>query len=332
MCDGFNSECDRDGPFSELKASLSHIPVTETEERTKIFSEFANRPAAQFASISSACECDSSEIGGSCESIRQARFSSTLQGCKHYRRGCLVKCATCSKYYPCHLCHDEDVSSHMMERAATKKVACKRCHTSEQDVASNCRNCGVLFAKYFCRACVLYENDETRDIYHCPQCGICRVGKGIGIDQFHCDRCDSCVPIEVKDTHLCLPNALQGDCPICLLSVRHSTRRVVLMRCGHATHEDCFSKLTETSYRCPLCYKSLTDMGSWFRSIEKALSQEFPLPEPFNRRVSQVHCFDCEKGSTAPFHFTFHACSHCKGYNTRVVSVADMEHTPGMEN
>lgn len=40
----------------------------------------------------------------------------TVYGCKHYRRGCLIKAECCGKFWPCRLCHDEETFSHTIDR------------------------------------------------------------------------------------------------------------------------------------------------------------------------------------------------------------------------
>ena len=38
-------------------------------------------------------------------------------------------------------------------------------------------------AQYYCDRCKLWDDDST-PIYHCYECGICRVGHGLGKDFF----------------------------------------------------------------------------------------------------------------------------------------------------
>jgi CHY zinc finger len=42
--------------------------------------------------------------------------SKDILGCKHYARGCKVKAACCEKLFGCRRCHDEDISSHPIDR------------------------------------------------------------------------------------------------------------------------------------------------------------------------------------------------------------------------
>jgi hypothetical protein len=84
-------------------------------------------------------------------------------------------------------------------------------------------------AKYYCATCHLFEDSPTRPIYHCPDCRICRVGRGLGHDFFHCPRCDICMAIGRRAGHRCVENALKTNCPICQQYMFTSTRVVIFM-------------------------------------------------------------------------------------------------------
>lgn len=242
--------------------------------------------------------------------------------CEHYKRNCWLKAACCGEYYPCRRCHDEN-ESHPIDRHATKLVGCKVCGAQDQPATSHCNSCGVRFARYFCDVCKFYDDEQGKDIYHCPDCGICRVGKGLNIDHFHCKKCASCVPLEAKDSHPCVEGSLDVDCPICHEYLRTSTSQVVFMRCGHAMHADCFTKYTESRYTCPICSRSLTEMESWYKELDARLADE-ALPPEYQRKRTKILCNDCVVKSVAKFHFVFHRCGKCHGYNTSVLSHFDL--------
>jgi uncharacterized CHY-type Zn-finger protein len=105
-------------------------------------------------------------------------------GCQHYRRNVKLQCFTCKKWYTCRFCHDE-VEDHNLERGKTENMLCMLCGTP-QPAAQSCRECGIRAASYFCGICKLWDNDSAKSIYHCNDCGICRIGKGLGKDFFHC--------------------------------------------------------------------------------------------------------------------------------------------------
>jgi hypothetical protein len=54
---------------------------------------------------------------------------------------------------------------------------------TEQRAAAQCCNvaCGKPMAHYFCKVCNLWDDDQTKKIYHCQDCGLCRIGEGLGM-------------------------------------------------------------------------------------------------------------------------------------------------------
>lgn len=105
-------------------------------------------------------------------------------GCQHYRRNVKLQCSTCDRWYTCRLCHDE-VEDHVLIRRATKNMLCMICG-SAQRAGEFCVECGERAAWYYCDVCKLWDNDPSKSIYHCNDCGICRKGLGLGKDFFHC--------------------------------------------------------------------------------------------------------------------------------------------------
>lgn len=105
-------------------------------------------------------------------------------GCQHYKRNVKLQCFTCNKWYTCRLCHDA-VEDHALPRRETKNMLCMICGTAQR-AAEICAHCAGRAANYYCDICHLWEDDPNRSIYHCNDCGICRVGVGLGKDFFHC--------------------------------------------------------------------------------------------------------------------------------------------------
>lgn len=130
-------------------------------------------------------------VDGGSEGSDETEQAKTL-GCAHYKRNVKLQCSTCSKWYTCRLCHDE-VEDHVLPRRETKNMLCMLCG-SAQKTGEVCCHCGGRAGNYYCDICHLWEDDPNRSIYHCNDCGICRVGRGLGKDFFHC-----------KVRHLCLP-------------------------------------------------------------------------------------------------------------------------------
>lgn len=107
-----------------------------------------------------------------------------ILGCQHYRRNVKLQCYTCKKWYTCRFCHDE-AEDHTLERRKTENMLCMVCGLP-QPAAQWCKECGTRAASYYCGVCKLWDNDSSKSIYHCYDCGICRVGQGLGKDFVHC--------------------------------------------------------------------------------------------------------------------------------------------------
>jgi uncharacterized CHY-type Zn-finger protein len=105
-------------------------------------------------------------------------------GCRHYKRNVKLQCFTCSRWYTCRFCHDE-VEDHVLNRKETRNMLCMLCGCAQR-AGEICADCGARSAWYYCAICHLWDDDTTKSIYHCNDCGICRVGRGIGKDFFHC--------------------------------------------------------------------------------------------------------------------------------------------------
>jgi uncharacterized CHY-type Zn-finger protein len=105
-------------------------------------------------------------------------------GCEHYRRNVKLQCSTCARWYTCRFCHD-NVEDHALIRKDTKNMLCMFCGIA-QKAGEACVNCGETAAVYYCSICKLWNNDPDKSIYHCNDCGICRIGRGLGKDFFHC--------------------------------------------------------------------------------------------------------------------------------------------------
>lgn len=108
----------------------------------------------------------------------------SILGCEHYMRNIKVQCYDCKKWYTCRHCHDQ-AEKHTLVRKEIKNMLCMLCSTP-QPAAEYCRRCNEQTAVYYCDICKLWDNDARRRIYHCEDCGICRVGEGLGKDYVHC--------------------------------------------------------------------------------------------------------------------------------------------------
>lgn len=105
-------------------------------------------------------------------------------GCAHYKRNVKIQCAECQKWYTCRLCHDAE-EEHTLPRRLTRFMLCMLCG-HPQKASDTCVECGESAASYYCNICKLWSDDMNKHIYHCDDCGICRVGRGLEKDFFHC--------------------------------------------------------------------------------------------------------------------------------------------------
>ncbi|XP_050237589.1 zinc finger protein BRUTUS [Mercurialis annua] len=236
-------------------------------------------------------------------------------GCEHYKRNCKLRAACCGKFFPCRFCHDK-VSDHSMERKATSEMMCMGC-LKIQAVGPICSTpaCnGLSMAKYYCSICKFFDDERT--VYHCPFCNLCRVGKGLGIDFFHCMTCNCCLGIKLVN-HKCLEKGLETNCPICCDFMFTSSATVRALPCGHYMHSACFQAYTCSHYTCPICSKSLGDMTVYFGMLDALLDAEV-LPEEYRDHYQEILCNDCDQKGTARFHWLYHKCV-CGSYNTRVI-------------
>ncbi|KAI8542696.1 hypothetical protein RHMOL_Rhmol08G0158900 [Rhododendron molle] len=237
-------------------------------------------------------------------------------GCEHYKRNCKLLSACCGKLFACRFCHDK-VSDHSMDRKATAEMMCMRC-LKIQEVGPICTtpSCnGLPMAKYYCNICKLFDDD--RNVYHCPFCNLCRVGRGLGVDFFHCMKCNCCLALKLVN-HKCLEKSLETNCPICCEFLFTSSATVRSLPCGHFMHSACFQAYACRNYVCPICSKSMGDMAVYFGMLDALLATE-ELPEEYRDRVQDILCNDCQHKGTAHFHWLYHKCGSCGSYNTRVI-------------
>uniref|UniRef100_M0ZX69 PGPD14 n=1 Tax=Solanum tuberosum TaxID=4113 RepID=M0ZX69_SOLTU len=111
-----------------------------------------------------------------------AEMASGNYGCSHYRRRCKIRAPCCDELFDCRHCHNDSKNSldvdplkrHDIPRHDIKRVICSLCNT-EQDVQQKCIQCGVCMGKYFCSKCNFFDDDVSKNQYHCDKCGICRL-------------------------------------------------------------------------------------------------------------------------------------------------------------
>eukprot|EP01083_Nonionella_stella_P008008 23049_1 len=146
-------------------------------------------------------------------------------GCVHYARNCWIKPKCCDIWYVCRHCHDTG-NHHQMDRYSIEFVKCMRCGT-EQKSSKYCIKCKIksstnetereeskwetlkmqlkqkmkangdvkekyCFARYYCEICNLYDDAKDKEIFHCSECRVCKLGN---VDLRRCNSCKwhSCV-------------------------------------------------------------------------------------------------------------------------------------------
>lgn len=255
-------------------------------------------------------------------------------GCPHYARACKLRHPVSGRLYTCRLCCEQEREmpskdqDEPLDRYAVQEVMCMKCNAlqpaDDRCVNPKCESNDKPFAQYFCKICHLYD-DRPRPIFHCPYCNTCRMGQGLGIDFRHCMRCNACVSLDDHE-HRCIPQKLQGSCPICHESLFQSTKPLRGLKCGHVMHLSCFTDYRRGQrYTCPLCMKSMEDMTDYFALLDAAVRMQ-PMPMAYASAMSNVYCQDCEKTGQCRYHFVGQKCPHCGSYNTR-----DLGRVPGTE-
>uniref|UniRef100_M1B0F7 Zinc finger protein n=1 Tax=Solanum tuberosum TaxID=4113 RepID=M1B0F7_SOLTU len=257
---------------------------------------------------------DMEKFPGQCPSYLDEQES--IFGCSHYKRNCKLLAPCCKKLFPCIRCHDE-TTDHTLDRKTITQMMCMKC-LKIQPIGPSCStpSCdGFSMGRYYCKICKLF--DDERQIYHCPFCNLCRLGKGLGVGYFHCMNCNACMSKSLS-VHVCREKCLEENCPICHEYIFTSTNPVKALPCGHLMHSKCFQEYTCSHYTCPICSKSLGDMQVYFEMLDALLSEQ-KIPEEYAGQTQAILCNDCEKRGTASFHWLYHKCSNCGSYNTRLV-------------
>ncbi|KAK8903584.1 hypothetical protein QC760_008050 [Botrytis cinerea] len=261
---------------------------------------------------------DPPEVDDGNEETENTEDSTPKLGCKHYKRNVKLQCSTCDRWYTCRLCHDE-VEDHILIRHDTKNMLCMICGCAQR-AGEFCVECGERTAWYYCGVCKLWDNDSNKSIYHCNDCGICRKGRGLGKDFFHCKTCGVCMSMSLMDDHKCIERVSDCDCPICGDYMFTSPKPVVFMICGHSIHSACYIEHMQTSYKCPICSKSVVGMETQFRNLDRAIDNQ-PMPPQFQNTLAMVSCNDCYAKSAVKYHWLGLKCAICDSYNTAQLSI-----------
>jgi hypothetical protein len=186
--------------------------------------------------------------------------------CKSFYFSC------CNVFYNCVRCHNE-VETH---ESSPEAIKCEVCEFI-QPASNECMNkeCNTQFDISYCKECFLWTD---KDIYHCHECGICRVGTKETL--FHCNKCDMCFNVSSElnsDNHICA-NVTYRDkiCSYCMDNIYTSQDSALPLRCGHIVHQVCMNNAIQSrEYRCAICRKSMYTVD-W--SLLKSLISIQPMP------------------------------------------------------
>ncbi|KAI9847861.1 MAG: hypothetical protein M1838_000720 [Thelocarpon superellum] len=264
----------------------------------------------------------SNEINGA-RDVEAAEPTSPVFGCQHYKRNVKLQCSACQRWYTCRFCHD-DVEDHSLNRRETRNMLCMLCGCA-QPAAERCVDCDQRAAWYYCSICKLWDDETEKSIYHCTDCGICRVGRGLGKDYFHCSTCCVCMSISIAQSHKCIERSTDCDCPICGEYMFTSPLTVVFMQCGHSIHHKCYYEHMKTSYRCPICSRSIVNMETQFRNLDRSIASQ-PMPSQFQDTKALVSCNDCSAKSSVKYHWLGSKCGVCDSYNTAQLQILTARH------
>lgn len=127
--------------------------------------------------------------------------------------------------------------------------------------------------------------------------------------------CRACISITQTNNHKCIERATDADCPICGENMFASHKTVIFMDCGHSIHRTCFNEYMASSYKCPICSKSIVNMEALFTNLANIIREQ-PMPEEFENVTSTILCNDCSAKCTTKYHFLGLRCQICRSYNT----------------
>ena len=76
----------------------------------------------------------------------------------------------------------------------------------------------------------------------------------------------------------------------------------------------------ETSYKCPICNKSVTNMEFQFRNIDMSIESQ-PMPPEFEDTRAVILCNDCSAKTSVKYHWLGLKCAVCLSYNTAQLQI-----------
>lgn len=244
--------------------------------------------------------------------------------CKHHKNKCKIFAKCCNKYYDCPKCHNKN-ETHILDINTIDKLKCSNCNCDNNlnENPTNCYNCNIKFASYYCLECKIWCN--RNNVFHCYKCKACKLGeKG---QSYHCDNCNLCLSLKTKDTHKCSNKNIDRNkvCPICLDNINNIKDTILLLKCDHLIHKKCFDELvSNTKYNkipcCTLCKKSIFNPYKYKEKFDNLINEEV-MPQYYENWKSNILCNDCNSKNDVKFHTNFHKCTSCNSYNTSILNI-----------
>ncbi|ONL93602.1 CHY-type/CTCHY-type/RING-type Zinc finger protein [Zea mays] len=250
-------------------------------------------------------------------------------GCVHYRRGCKIRAPCCGEVFGCRHCHNEAKDSlevsvhdrHVLPRHDIKLVICSLCN-KEQDVQQDCANCGACLGKYFCAKCNFFDDDVSKNQFHCDGCGICRQDwwrrEFLSLWQMWMllhHYAEGFSPLRGRSYASQLPCLHGGDFwPQYLFD---SMKAISVLHCGHTIHLECLYEMrAHQQFSCPVCLRSACNMSDIWQKLDQQVAAS-PMPAIYQKKMVWILCNDCGVTSNVQFHILAHKCPGCSSYNTR---------------
>jgi RING finger/CHY zinc finger protein 1 len=221
--------------------------------------------------------------------------------CSHYVPKCNIKVPCCKKSVRCIKCHE-----HTFSNSDIKYIVCDDCGC-EQEISNKCLICDIKFAISFCRVCKIFTDNVN--MYHCDDCNECVYLDHEGY--VHCKKCKCCVERKYYKDHRCIDDICEKICNICL-DAYTDTKYIVIARCGHPYHRECYKKIIENTYKCPICSKTIKDMTKEFNKLDVDIIRS---GDKNSARVN-IKCNDCENESYTSYNMIGLKCNNCLSYNT----------------
>ena len=230
-----------------------------------------------------------------------------------------MKAECCGKYFTCRICHNEE-NSHEMNRFATKTMKCMYCFTI-QNIGKTCIACEMDLGEYYCEICKFHDSTEGKEIYHCNECGICRLGRREQF--FHCKNCRACINVDLKDNHGCVEGKVNHNCPVCLEFLFSSRKETFFPACAHPIHFHCLETVYNIDFLCPTCNKSMNNeyIPQISANRKGEMINDNPMPKIFADTKVEIYCQACDFTDIVPYHYFGHKCPKCDSYFTSILSV-----------